>query len=137
MPSIYNGIYSAKLAIKAVHADNEQKYGPFWSVLDNHWNSVFHHPLYVAAYFLNPSYRYRPNFMAVREALYHNAEQAESYGTEINENEEFNGGSKKTSTYIALPELLETSGAHPAGASGAATDEDDTDLDFLDDDLDD
>ncbi|CAD5181794.1 unnamed protein product [Musa acuminata subsp. malaccensis] len=295
MPSIYNGIYSAKLAMKAVHADSEQKYGPFWSVLDNHWNSVFHHPLYVAAYFLNPSYRYRPDFMAIpevirglnecitrlepdtgrrisaaaqisdfvyakadfgtelalstridldpaawwqqhginclelqrvavrilsqsctsfgckpnwstfdhthatrhsrlaqkrlndfayvhynlrlrererqlkritdesisfdnvflerlldnwivsidqpallddEEALYHNTEQAESYGIEINENEEFNRGSKKTSTDIALPELLETSGAHPAGV-GAATDEDDTDLDFLDDDLDD
>ncbi|URD93665.1 hypothetical protein MUK42_32539, partial [Musa troglodytarum] len=295
MPSIYYGIYSSKLAMKAVHADNEQKYGPFWSVLDNHWNSVFHHPLYVAAYFLNPSYRYRPDFMAIpevirglnecitrlepdtgrrisavaqisdfvygkadfgtelalstridldpaawwqqhginclelqriavcilsqsctsfgckpnwstfdhthamrhsclaqkrlndfayvhynlrlrererqlkritdesisfdnvflerlldnwivsidqpallddEEALYHNAEQAESYGIEINETEEFNGGSKKTSTDIALPELLETSGAHSAGA-GAAIDEDDTDLDFLDDDLDD
>lgn len=69
MPSIYNSIYSAKLAMKAVHADSEQKYGPFWSVLNNHWNSVFHHPLYVAAYFLNPSYRYRPDFMAVRVTL--------------------------------------------------------------------
>lgn len=65
MPSIYNDIHSAKLAIKAVHANDERKYGPFWNVLDDHFNSVFHHPLFVAAYFLNPSYRYRPDFMAV------------------------------------------------------------------------
>ncbi|WOK95129.1 hypothetical protein Cni_G03836 [Canna indica] len=69
LPSIYNDIYSAKLAIKAVHADDERKYGQFWSVIDNHWNSVFHHPLYVGAYFLNPSYRYRPDFMAVPEVI--------------------------------------------------------------------
>lgn len=65
MPSIYHDMYRAKLAVKAIHSDEERKYGPFWCVIDNHWNSLFHHPLYMAAYFLNPSYRYRPDFVAV------------------------------------------------------------------------
>ncbi|XP_010914773.3 uncharacterized protein [Elaeis guineensis] len=69
MPSIYNDIYRAKLAIKAIHADDERKYGPFWSVIDNHWSAVFNHALYVAAYFLNPSYRYRPDFMVLPEVI--------------------------------------------------------------------
>ncbi|KAG6498834.1 hypothetical protein ZIOFF_038583 [Zingiber officinale] len=69
MPSIYNDIFRAKLAIRSVHADDEQKYGPFWGAIDNHWNSSFHHPLYVAAYFLNPSCRYRPDFMAIPEVI--------------------------------------------------------------------
>lgn len=64
MPHIYNDMYRAKLAIKSNHDDDVRKYGHFWSVIDNHWNSLFHHPLYLAAYFLNPSYRYRPDFVA-------------------------------------------------------------------------
>ncbi|XP_059632033.1 uncharacterized protein LOC132274713 [Cornus florida] len=63
MPSIYNDMYRAKLSIKTNHGDDVRKYGHFWSVIDNHWNSLFHHPLYLAAYFLNPSYRYRPDFV--------------------------------------------------------------------------
>ncbi|CAI9776165.1 unnamed protein product [Fraxinus pennsylvanica] len=63
MPFIYNDMYRAKLAIKINHNDDAHKYGPFWSVIDNHWSSLFHHPLYLAAYFLNPSYRYRPEFV--------------------------------------------------------------------------
>lgn len=63
MPFIYNDMYRAKLAIKSNHGDNVRKYAPFWSVIDNHWNLLLHHPLYLAAYFLNPSYRYRPDFV--------------------------------------------------------------------------
>lgn len=66
MPFIYNDMCRAKLAIKAIHGDDARKYGPFWSVFDIHWNLLFHHPLYVAAYFLNPSCRYRPDFIMVR-----------------------------------------------------------------------
>ncbi|XP_077232698.1 uncharacterized protein LOC143870117 [Tasmannia lanceolata] len=69
MPSIYNDMYRAKLAIKAIHGDDVRKYGPFWSVIDNHWISLFHHPLYVAAYFLNPSYRYRSDFILHPEVI--------------------------------------------------------------------
>lgn len=67
MPFIYNDMYRAKLAIKSNHGDNVRKYAPFWSVIDNHWNSLLHHPLYLAAYFLNPSYRYRPDFVPVKQ----------------------------------------------------------------------
>ncbi|KAL6519725.1 hypothetical protein OROMI_032619 [Orobanche minor] len=63
MPFIYNDMYRAKHAIKINHNDDAHKYEPFWRVIDNHWSSVFHHPLYLAAYFLNPSYRYRPDFI--------------------------------------------------------------------------
>lgn len=67
---VYNEMYRAKLAIKAINGDEVQKYGPFWSVIDSHWSSLFHHPLYVAAYFLNPSYRYRHDFITVRPSEY-------------------------------------------------------------------
>ncbi|XP_072976552.1 uncharacterized protein [Typha angustifolia] len=69
LPSLYNDMYRAKLSIKSVHGDDEGKYGPFWTVIDSHWNTVFNHPLYVAAYFLNPCYRYRPDFMALPEVI--------------------------------------------------------------------
>ncbi|KHG28410.1 Chaperone DnaJ 2 [Gossypium arboreum] len=49
--------------LQAIHGDDVRKYGPFWSVIESNWSSLFHHPLYVAAYFLNPSYRYRPDFL--------------------------------------------------------------------------
>ncbi|KAM7484907.1 hypothetical protein LguiA_000916 [Lonicera macranthoides] len=62
MPFIYNDMHMAKLAIKTNHGDDVRKYGQFWGVINNHCNSLFHHPLYLAAYFLNPSYRYRPDF---------------------------------------------------------------------------
>ncbi|KAK9086203.1 hypothetical protein Syun_028597 [Stephania yunnanensis] len=64
MPSVYNDIYRAKLAIKSVHGDDMRKYRPFWSAIDNHLNSLFDHPLYLAAYFLNPSFHYRPDCLA-------------------------------------------------------------------------
>ncbi|KAJ0035527.1 hypothetical protein Pint_24187 [Pistacia integerrima] len=69
MPYVYNDIYRAKVAIKSFHGDDVRKYGPFWSVIDDHWNLLIHHPLYVAAYFLNPSYRYRPHFVAHPEVV--------------------------------------------------------------------
>lgn len=66
LPFIYNDLYKAKLAIKEIHGDEERKYEPFWMAIDNHLNSLFHHPLYAAAYFLNPSFRYRADFLGVR-----------------------------------------------------------------------
>lgn len=69
MPSIYNDMYRAKLAIRSTHGDDARKYGPFWAVIDNHWSSLFHHPLYMAAYFLNPSYRYRSDFLVHPEVV--------------------------------------------------------------------
>lgn len=69
MPSVFYDMYRAKLAMKAIHGDEQRKYGPFLQVIDNQWNSLFNHPLYVAAYFLNPSYRYRPDFMPLPEVI--------------------------------------------------------------------
>ncbi|KAJ6343817.1 hypothetical protein OIU76_005546 [Salix suchowensis] len=66
---IYNDMCRAKHAIKAIHGDDARKYGPFWSVIENQWSSSFHHPLYMAAYFLNPSYRYRPDFLLNPEVI--------------------------------------------------------------------
>ncbi|KAL3604359.1 hypothetical protein D5086_005218 [Populus alba] len=66
---IYNDMCRAKHAIKVIHGDDARKYGPFWTVIENQWSSLFHHPLYVAAYFLNPSYRYRPDFLLIPEVM--------------------------------------------------------------------
>lgn len=70
MPYIYNEMYKAKLAIKCTHGDDARKYGPFWSVIDSHWNTLFHHPLCVAAYYLNPAYRYRSDCVANPEVMH-------------------------------------------------------------------
>ncbi|KAK8570315.1 hypothetical protein V6N13_003003 [Hibiscus sabdariffa] len=69
MPFIYSDICRTKLAIKSIHGGDVRKYGPFWSVIDSNWSSLFHHPLYVAAYFLNPSYQYRPDFLMNPEVM--------------------------------------------------------------------
>lgn len=69
MPCMYYEMYSAKLAIKSIHGDDSYKYGPFLDVVESHWNSLFYHPLYMAAHFLNPSYRYQPDFVAHTEVV--------------------------------------------------------------------
>lgn len=69
MPYIYNDMYRAKLAIKSIHGDDADKYGPFWSVIDSHYSSLFHHRLCVAAYSLNPAYRYRPDCVGNPEVV--------------------------------------------------------------------
>lgn len=69
MPYIYHDMRRAKLAIKANHGDDPRKYENFWNVIDNHWSYLFHHPLYLAAYFLNPAYRYRHDFVAHPEVM--------------------------------------------------------------------
>lgn len=69
MSSIYDDMYRARLAIKSIHGDDARKYGPFWNVIERHWSSFFYHPLCMAAYFLNPSYRYHPDFMAHSEVM--------------------------------------------------------------------
>ncbi|XP_031280774.1 uncharacterized protein LOC116139240 isoform X1 [Pistacia vera] len=66
---IYNDMCRAKFAIKAIHGDDVRKYGPFWNVIDNQWNLLFHHPLHVAAYFFNPSYRCLPDFIMNPEII--------------------------------------------------------------------
>lgn len=65
LPYVYSDLLRAKLAIKSMHGEDADKYGPFWSVIDSHLSSLFHHSLCVAAYSLNPAYRYRPDYQAV------------------------------------------------------------------------
>ncbi|KMS98642.1 hypothetical protein BVRB_3g070400 [Beta vulgaris subsp. vulgaris] len=69
MPYVYSDILRAKFTIKSMHGDDVHKYGPFWSVIDSHLSSLFHHPLCVAAYSLNPAYRYRPDYQANPEVV--------------------------------------------------------------------
>ncbi|KAI3814409.1 hypothetical protein L1987_19164 [Smallanthus sonchifolius] len=66
MPYIYNDMHKAKFTIKSNHGDDPHKYGNLWSIIDNH---SLNHPLYLAAYFLNPSYRYRPDFVPYPEVV--------------------------------------------------------------------
>ncbi|XP_038970842.1 uncharacterized protein LOC120104208 [Phoenix dactylifera] len=71
----------------------------------------------------------------IPEILYNGVEQAEAYENEVNENEGSDIASGKAHTEIAaLTEIVEPLEVHPA-TMGAAADEDDADLDFLDDDL--
>ncbi|XP_019239151.1 PREDICTED: uncharacterized protein LOC109219174 [Nicotiana attenuata] len=69
IPFIYNNVYQAKLAVKTNHNDDEGKYRNILDIIDSHWNSLSHHPLYLAAHFLNPSYRYRPDFVPHPEVV--------------------------------------------------------------------
>ncbi|MFS8035329.1 putative transcription factor/ chromatin remodeling BED-type(Zn) family [Helianthus anomalus] len=66
MPYIYSNMYKVKFAIKSNHGDDPHKYGNACSIIDNH---SLNHPLYLAAYFLNPSYRYRPDFVPYPEVV--------------------------------------------------------------------
>ncbi|KAI7738709.1 hypothetical protein M8C21_017902 [Ambrosia artemisiifolia] len=66
MPYIYSDMYKAKFTIKSNHGDDPHKYGNACSIIDNH---SLNHPLYLAAYFLNPSYRYRPDFVLYPEVV--------------------------------------------------------------------
>lgn len=69
MSYIYNDMCRARLAIKSVHGDDARKYGPFWNVIDDNWDLLFHHPLHTAAYYLNPSCRYHPEFAANADVM--------------------------------------------------------------------
>nr|GEV40965.1 alanine--tRNA ligase [Tanacetum cinerariifolium] len=69
MAYIYNDMFKAKFEIKCNHGDDTRKYGNICSIIDNNWNSSLGHPLYLAAYFLNPSYRYRPDFVLYPEVV--------------------------------------------------------------------
>ncbi|KAJ8748505.1 hypothetical protein K2173_003403 [Erythroxylum novogranatense] len=70
MACIYGDMYNAKLAIKSFLGDDAYKNGLFWSVLDNQWSSPIYHPLYLASYILNPSYRYHSDFVAHSEVVH-------------------------------------------------------------------
>ena len=66
---IYEGMDSAKKAIRAFYAGNHEKYGPIWDVIDRRWHILLHRPIHAAAHFLNPAYQFSPNFKADEEVL--------------------------------------------------------------------
>ncbi|XP_020963582.1 uncharacterized protein LOC110265126 [Arachis ipaensis] len=46
--------------------DSDEKpaiYEPIWKIIDARWESQLHRSLHAATYYLNPHYRYEPNFM--------------------------------------------------------------------------
>ena len=66
---IYEGMDSAKEAIRAHYAGVPKKYGPIWDIIDRRWQNQLHRPIHAAAYFLNPAFRFRPEFKADAEVL--------------------------------------------------------------------
>ena len=69
MGYIYEGMDRAKEAIRAQYAGVQEKYAPIWEIIDRRWQNQLHRPIHAAAYFLNPAFRYRPDFKADEEVL--------------------------------------------------------------------
>jgi hypothetical protein len=66
---IYEGMDRAKEAIRAQYAGVPEKYGPIWDIIDRRWQNQLHRPIHAAAFYLNPAYRFLPNFKADEEVL--------------------------------------------------------------------
>jgi hypothetical protein len=66
---IYEGMDRAKEAIRAKYAGVEEKYAPLWEIIDRRWQNQLHRPIHAAAYYLNPAFRYRPDFKADEEVF--------------------------------------------------------------------
>ncbi|XP_057837206.1 uncharacterized protein LOC131047347 isoform X2 [Cryptomeria japonica] len=64
MGYIYEGMDRAKEGIKFVYGGDESKYGPIWEIIDRRWHHQLHRPIHVAAYYLNPAFRFIPSFKA-------------------------------------------------------------------------
>ena len=48
-------------------AENWDRYGPIWDVIDRRWHNLLHRPIHAAAYFLNPAYQFSPHFKVDNE----------------------------------------------------------------------
>ncbi|XP_059078163.1 uncharacterized protein LOC131876717 [Cryptomeria japonica] len=66
---IYEGMDRAKEAIRSIYAGVEDKYRPIWDIIDRRWHNQLHRPIHAAAYYLNPSFRFRADFKADEEVL--------------------------------------------------------------------
>ena len=66
---IYEGMDRAKEAIRAQYAGVSKKYGPIWDIIDRRWQNQLHRRIHAAAYYLNPAYRFLPDFRANKEVL--------------------------------------------------------------------
>lgn len=62
MGYVYEGIERAKLTIKIFYNGCEEKYLPFWEIIDRRWSIQLHSHLPAAAAFLNPSLFYNPTY---------------------------------------------------------------------------
>ncbi|XP_059070031.1 uncharacterized protein LOC131859855 [Cryptomeria japonica] len=69
MGYIYEGMDRAKEAIRSIFAGVEDKYRPIWDIIDRRWHNQLHRPIHAAAYYLNPSFRFRADFKADEEVL--------------------------------------------------------------------
>ena len=59
---IYDAIEKAKKSIIVAFNNKESEYLPYLEVINRVWQEEFHSPLHAAAYYLNPSIFYNPNF---------------------------------------------------------------------------
>ncbi|GFY88794.1 hypothetical protein Acr_06g0007340 [Actinidia rufa] len=62
MGFLYEAMDRAKEQIQKNFNNVQKRYEPIWDIIDKRWESQLHHPLHVAAYFLNPHFHYSPNF---------------------------------------------------------------------------
>lgn len=56
---LYDGIIYAKVHIAEACGNRNVVYTMYWRIIDEKWSSRLHSALHSAAYFLNPSIRYR------------------------------------------------------------------------------
>lgn len=63
---IYDAMEKAKKNIALAFNNRETDYLPYLKIFDNIWQEEFHSPLHAAAYYLNPSIFYNPNFSTNR-----------------------------------------------------------------------
>ncbi|XP_055831886.1 uncharacterized protein LOC129900837 isoform X1 [Solanum dulcamara] len=57
MAYVYAGVYRAKEAIKK-ELVNKKDYSVYWNIIDHRWESLQHHPLHAAGFYLNPKFFY-------------------------------------------------------------------------------
>lgn len=59
MGYIYEGMDTAKEAIKTFYKGKESKYIPIWQIIDSRWDKQLHSPLHAVGAYLNLSLFYR------------------------------------------------------------------------------
>ena len=69
MGYIYECMDRAKKTIRAQYARVQEKCDPIWDIIDRRWQNQLHRPIHTAAYFLNPTFRFHPDFKADEEVL--------------------------------------------------------------------
>ncbi|KAM0943207.1 putative transcription factor/ chromatin remodeling BED-type(Zn) family [Dioscorea sansibarensis] len=67
MGFLYDAMDRAKEEIKSNVGDEEAKYLPIWTIIDDIWNNYLHSPLHSAGYYLNPSLFYSSDFFVDAE----------------------------------------------------------------------